>query len=56
MMNYHRLGRTNWKVSALGLGGAALGDEFGAISPAQAADTVAAALDAGINFFDTAAQ
>jgi L-galactose dehydrogenase len=55
-MQYKRLGRTGWQVSAMGLGGAALGDEFGAISPAQAADTVAAARDAGINFFDTAAQ
>lgn len=55
-MQYTRLGRTGWQVSALGLGGAALGDEFGAISPAQATATISAAIDGGITFFDTAAQ
>jgi L-galactose dehydrogenase len=33
-----------------------LGDEFGAIPPAQAAATIAAAIEAGVTFFDTAAQ
>ena len=55
-MQYTRLGRTGWLVSRLGLGGAALGDEFGAISPAQARATIHAAITAGITFFDTAAQ
>ena len=55
-MQYKRLGRTGWKVSTLGLGGAALGDEFGAIPPSQATATINTAIEAGITFFDTAAQ
>jgi aryl-alcohol dehydrogenase-like predicted oxidoreductase len=47
-MNYRRLGRTNLQVSELGYG-AARGYDDGSLQT-----TVAAALDAGINFFDTA--
>ena len=55
-MQYARLGRTNWQVSRLGLGGAAIGDEFGQISQAEAVRTIHHAIDCGINFLDTAAQ
>lgn len=55
-MQYTRLGRTNWQVSRLGLGGAAIGDEFGQISQADAVRTIHHAIDNGINFLDTAAQ
>jgi len=55
-MQYTRLGRTNWQVSRLGLGGAAIGDEFGQISQAEAVRTIHHAIDCGINFLDTAAQ
>lgn len=55
-MRYHRLGRTNWQVSTLGLGGAALGGEFGPLAERTAMHTIHTAIDQGINFFDTAAQ
>lgn len=53
-MEYTTLGRTGLRVSRLGLGGAPLGGDFGATSEQDALDTVHAALDAGITFFDTA--
>jgi L-galactose dehydrogenase len=55
-MQYARLGRTNWQVSRLGLGGAAIGDEFGQVGQAEAVRTIHHAIDCGINFLDTAAQ
>jgi len=55
-MQYTRLGRTNWQVSRLGLGGAAIGDEFGQVSQVEAVRTIHHAIDCGINFLDTAAQ
>jgi L-galactose dehydrogenase len=55
-MHYRTLGRTGWQVSALGLGGAAIGDEFGSISESAAIRTIHTAIDQGINFLDTAAQ
>lgn len=48
------LGRTGFKVSKLGLGGAPLGGDFGETSDAQVIDVVHAAIDLGINFIDTA--
>lgn len=47
-------GRTGLRVSSLGLGGAALGDCYGPVEEGDALRTVQAAMDAGINFFDTA--
>jgi L-galactose dehydrogenase len=55
-MHYRTLGRTNWRVSVLGLGGAAIGEEFGSISETEATRTIHTAIDHGINFLDTAAQ
>lgn len=45
---------TDWKVSRVGLGCWALGGQFGPIAETEAIETVHAALDEGINFFDTA--
>jgi L-galactose dehydrogenase len=49
------LGRTGLRVSALSLGGAAIGQQYGPVSAQEAADTVRAAIDAGINLIDTSA-
>lgn len=61
-MNYRRLGRTNLSVSALALGTVELGMDYGINAPGHfgrpdetaAIRLVHAALDAGINFIDTA--
>ncbi|MFM8274559.1 MAG: aldo/keto reductase [Gemmata sp.] len=49
------LGKTGLSVSVLGQGGAAFGQQFGPVSAQEAADTVHAAIDAGVNLVDTAA-
>ncbi len=48
------LGRTNVAVSSLGLGTASIGNLFRAVDDTTAADTVRAALAAGMTYFDTA--
>jgi D-threo-aldose 1-dehydrogenase len=48
------LGRTKLQVTVLGLGTATLGNLYAPVSDADAAATLAAAFDAGINFVDTA--
>ena len=56
-MNYRLLGRTGLKVSELCLGTMTFGDNFlniAVVDQAGANAMVARALDAGINFFDTA--
>jgi len=57
-MEYTTLGRTNLKVSVVGLGcggHSRLGQSYGH-TEAQSIDVVAAALDQGVNFIDTAAM
>lgn len=54
-MEYRALGNTGLNVSVLGQGGAAFGQQFGPVSAQEAADTVHAAIDAGVNLVDTAA-
>jgi L-galactose dehydrogenase len=54
-MRYRELGRTGLKVSILSQGGAAIGQQYGAVSQAEVADCVHAAIDAGINLVDTSA-
>jgi L-galactose dehydrogenase len=54
-MEYRELGKTGLSVSVLGQGGAAFGQQFGPVSAQEAADTVHAAIGAGINLVDTAA-
>jgi L-galactose dehydrogenase len=54
-MIYRPLGNTGLEVSALALGGAAFGQQYGQVSAAEVGDCVRAALDAGVNFIDTSA-
>jgi D-threo-aldose 1-dehydrogenase len=49
-----QLGATPLKVSQMGFGGAPLGNLFAEVSEETAQATVAAALEAGIRYFDTA--
>jgi len=48
------LGASGLQVSVLGFGGAPLGNLYTPISDKDAGDTLAAALNSGLNFFDTA--
>jgi L-galactose dehydrogenase len=54
-MEHRVLGNTGLSVSVLGQGGAAFGQQFGPVSAQEVADTVRAAIDAGVNIVDTAA-
>src|SRR5882724_472285 len=51
-----RLGRTSLTVTALGFGATAIGGMYTEVGEAQAVDTVAAAWEAGLRFFDAAPQ
>lgn len=53
-MKYRNFGSTGWQVSAIGMGCWGIGGQWGQVADREALDTVQAALDAGINFFDTA--
>jgi len=50
-----RTGRTGVNVSILSQGGAAIGQQYGPVSPSEVADCVHAAIDAGVNLVDTRA-
>ena len=52
-MRFRRLGRTGLEVSVLGFGASPLGEEFGPIDAAEGERAVHAAIDEGVNFFDT---
>ena len=52
-MRFRSLGQTGLQVSVLGFGASPLGEEFGRIDVAEGERTVHAAIDAGVNFFDT---
>lgn len=54
-MQHRPLGKTGLNVAVLGQGGAAFGQQFGPVTAQEAADTVHAAIDAGVNLVDTAA-
>ena len=53
-LEIRQLGTTSLKVTALGLGGATLGDIQAAIPESQADATVEAAFESGVTYFDTA--
>ncbi|WNR42693.1 aldo/keto reductase [Paenibacillus roseipurpureus] len=53
-MEYTILGKTGFKVSKIGLGGAPLGGDFGGTTDETVTSVVHGALDLGINFIDTA--
>ncbi|MBY0514890.1 MAG: aldo/keto reductase, partial [Gemmataceae bacterium] len=54
-MQYRPLGKTGLPVSVLSQGGAAIGQQYGPVSVAEAAACVHAAVDAGVNLIDTSA-
>ena len=53
-MEYRELGRTGWKVSAIGFGSWAIGGTWGAVDDRESLAALQRALDLGVNFFDTA--
>ncbi|KFF60074.1 aldo/keto reductase [Cryobacterium sp. MLB-32] len=53
-MQTRTLGRTGRAVSVMGLGTWQLGGDWGAVSDADALGVLAASVDAGVTFFDTA--
>ena len=53
-MQFRRLGKTGWEVSAVSVGAWSLGNQWGELSDQIAGETVRAALDFGINLFDVA--
>jgi aryl-alcohol dehydrogenase-like predicted oxidoreductase len=53
-MKYRELGRTGWKVSEISFGAWAIGGSWGDVSDTDSLAALHAALDGGVNFFDTA--
>ena len=53
-MEQRTLGRTGRTVSVVGLGTWQLGADWGAVEPAEAEAVLAAAVESGVTFFDTA--
>src|SRR5271168_5580204 len=53
-MKYRTLGRTGWKVSEISFGAWAIGGAWGDVDDRESLATLHAALDGGVNFFDTA--
>lgn len=53
-MEYRDLGRTGWKISAIGFGSWAIGGSWGLVEDEESFKTLNRALDMGVNFFDTA--
>jgi aryl-alcohol dehydrogenase-like predicted oxidoreductase len=53
-VEYRRLGKTGWQVSTISMGCWGIGGQWGPVEEAEAIRTVHAALDRGVNLFDTA--
>jgi len=53
-MNYREFGRTGWKISEISFGAWAIGGAWGAVDDKDSLAALHVALDAGVNFFDTA--
>jgi aryl-alcohol dehydrogenase-like predicted oxidoreductase len=53
-MNYRTLGRTGWKISEISFGAWAIGGAWGTVDDRESLAALHAALDGGVNFFDTA--
>src|ERR1051325_6860053 len=53
-MQYRELGRTGWKVSRISFGAWAIGGAWGSVEDKESLAALHAALDHGVNFFDTA--
>ena len=54
MIARRRIGRTDVEVTELGFGGASIGELFDRVPERDAYDSIAAAWDAGVRYFDTA--
>jgi aryl-alcohol dehydrogenase-like predicted oxidoreductase len=53
-MKYRELGQTGWKVSEISFGAWAIGGAWGNVDDKESLAALHAALDGGVNFFDTA--
>jgi aryl-alcohol dehydrogenase-like predicted oxidoreductase len=53
-MKYRTLGRTGWKISEISFGAWAIGGAWGNVDDRESLAALHAALDGGVNFFDTA--
>ena len=53
-MQYRRLGRTGYEISAISFGAWAIGADWGSVDDADSLAALHAAADVGINFIDTA--
>jgi myo-inositol catabolism protein IolS len=53
-MQYRKLGKTQWNVSAVSMGCWGIGGQWGPVEEAEAIRAIQAALDAGVNLLDTA--
>lgn len=53
-MKYRNLGKTGLKVSSVSFGTWAIGGSWGSVNDNSALEALATAIDAGVNFFDTA--
>jgi aryl-alcohol dehydrogenase-like predicted oxidoreductase len=53
-MKYRTLGRTGWKISEISFGAWAIGGAWGSVDDTESIAALHAALDGGVNFFDTA--
>ena len=53
-MQYRPLGRTGWNISTISFGAWAIGGTWGGVDDVESMGALHAALDAGVNFFDTA--
>lgn len=53
-MQYRKLGRTGWKVSAISFGAWAIGGTWGPVDDKDSLAALHRAVDLGVNFFDTA--
>jgi aryl-alcohol dehydrogenase-like predicted oxidoreductase len=53
-MKYRQLGRSGWKISAIGFGAWAIGGTWGKVNDKESMKALHRAVDLGVNFFDTA--
>ena len=53
-MNYRKFGKTYRQISEIGLGTWQLGADWGKVDETTAENVLAKAVEAGVNFFDTA--
>ncbi len=53
-MEYRKLGRTGWEISAISFGAWAIGSAWGSVNDKDSLAALHKALDLGVNYFDTA--